>query len=243
MMAHQNNLFDYIQETMEADKVADALDAWLVAEGKDALADNEQYGKLPEYQLTPRMEKRLARALTCADNHSQAHRRLRLRILLIAALLVILLTTTYASAIRAFIGNYFLNFTEESIDFSEQSGEKNNYATATMPSVLPNGFIQASITSNTNYTEIIYANDLGEEIRCSIYIVGASVRLDSEDADEIESIEVGGQKGVCIIKGGQVNLFWGESPPCQLQGSAKLRTDLIQMAESMVSQPEVSGQK
>lgn len=225
-----------IKDSLEVDVVTEALEAYLEAEGETALRDNRLVVSLPDHQLTPVTDKRLAKVVTNATKN-KAHRRIQLRTLLIAALAASLLLATQAGALRSAIGNYFLQLTDQSIDYTNQPDPGHSQSMdihIPLPRDIPAGFAEdeGQRVYLADYAAITYRNETGDSIEYVVYEDEASVRLDWSDT-AYEAVEISGMPGGRVLKDGQVTLFWGRQPPMELHGPAHLYEELLRMAKSV----------
>lgn len=235
------SLKERIEENLESEKISATLTDYLEDMGGQLLDEARQ---APEFELTPKAEKRLARTLRRnLAKQNPVHWRRR-KFVLAAVVLLLFLGAVHTSAIRSAIGNYFLTRKEESLDFSEtpRPDQGTWHTDTSMPTDLPPGYQLSEVRSYEGVMEFVYTKSWKPDIRLYIYADNTCLRLDSENADEIGRITINRREGYYIIKKNRIQLFWGKTPAFRIEGPSAERDALVRMAESIVYSP-ADGQK
>lgn len=230
-----------IKTVLETDEIADALTDYFQFEGSKVM---EECVADSQFKLTRKTERRLKRVIRIGLRKQEPQYRLLRRSFIVAAALLSLLATVYASAICSTIANFFLDIKDESLDFSESANTDQNTWNLgiSMPTNIPNSYTVTKIGGGSGIVTFIYSSQNCEDIRLNVYGSGSSIRIDNEGADEFSEISINGLPGYYIDKNKKAQLFWGQSPACLLEGPSCEKAALIGMAESMTYLP-VEGQK
>lgn len=216
------------------DQIDNGFAEYAEQKGKEII---ESIPQLP-YPLTRKKDRRLNRLLRSQLRREKPRYSYIKRGLVATAILLLLIITVQASAIKSAIFNYFIRQREESLDFSTRIQPEQdawNPDTA-LPTYIPPGYVFAKPEQHKKALSLLYTCPRKKDIRLTIFEMETSIRINSENSVKQERVDLCGVTGYYSIVGGYMQLVWGKSPAYLLEGPASEEEHLLLMAESIASQ-------
>lgn len=206
------------------------MDEFAEENGKYLLKENERLKQDPNARIPPEANKRCLRTITKAFSRKRYKeaRAIFSKAFKNVSVFVLVLITIYGTAYAAFseVRVHTLNFliavsdvstrlTLVSVGDSPQSigyGEKDLHGYS-IPN-LPDEFVLESeeLSRKSSWVQYVNKNDNNIRINFSVTIGNGTVlNIDSEDATDIQKIEIHGFEGLLIEKEERIDIIWGDT--------------------------------
>lgn len=201
-----------------------ALHDYVEQEGKRLYKENENLKENPEYQPSPESEKKF---LLMVDREI---RKMRIRSIVkntpkhlnkVASILVIAgflfaVSVLTVDAFRESVIKFMMSMQKEytSIRFAdtkhntEGEGMYVDWSNAYSPAYIPPDYKISNLTNTEMVKNIEYTNDSGVKIWFSQMEQGATLNIDTENAQKVEDISINDNKGILVLKDGLVTIVW-----------------------------------
>lgn len=250
------NYKNLIDENYEDALFAKLMDMHAQIEGSRLLEENKRLKNDLAFHTPYGLDERCMRTIDSAfkaKNRGKRHkkeaivlRRVAVVMMICATLFTGLMCT--ASAFRESVFRLFSTQFNDNTDMqiydviSIPSNEKNSEPideipeNLYLPTCLPEGYILTSLSCDDNQLKAIYSDNSGKQILYKELSDDFSYGIDTEDADEIETVLINGCEGVFVSKGEKLSVTWGNTNRrvlIRISSEAISKEALLKMARSV----------
>lgn len=225
---------DKLLENYEDALFALLMDQVAEEEGKQLLKENERLNQNPEAAIPDEVDKRCRKAIKRAFAKDQRQSVVRIsyraisKVALVALIAGLLFTTAFAASpeVRIRTLNLLIAVSDVATSLtldSETDGTATSANTGVDPEgeqlilgyclpELPEGFSMSYEGSDGQSAWVEYVDENG----ATIYFTaesssGTTYNVDTEDADNVENIQIDGYDGLLIEKGKRIQIIWGDT--------------------------------
>lgn len=205
-------------------------------EGKLGLEELKQSGEPPPPDVLEKWNKGLD-ALECQQRKTaRKHHWLR-RVVVVAAVLALLLLPS--AAVRNALHNLYISVMERytQVQLNEPVEQiVSRWKNAYLPSYLPGGFSLTDANNSGDAIFLEYSNSDEERITFYQYNDQSNSRLDTQDAEDLQTCEIGELTGHRYRKAELCTLYWSNGElnfSIEFKSSIVTWDEIIKMAESM----------
>ena len=168
-------------------------------------------------------------------------------VVVIMAIVTVSFTVTMSvEALRSRFVSFLMTFTPRYTELQLQEYDENGNVLeggqpikmkdVYVPSYIPAGFEIISMNTYNSESDIVYQNDKGEQISFTSASDTSVTQVDTENADNIETIDISGSKGLLVEKEGLTTVIWSAGNHYFVLMSQLSKEETIKIAKSVVKE-------
>lgn len=168
-------------------------------------------------------------------------------VVVIMAIVTVSFTVTMSvEALRSRFVSFLMTFTPRYTELQLQEYDENGIVLeggqpikmkdVYVPSYIPAGFEIISMNTYNSESDIVYQNDNGEQISFTSASGTSVTQVDTENADNIETIDISNSKGLLVEKEGLTTVTWSAGNHYFVLMSRLSKEETIKIAKSVVKE-------
>ena len=223
-----------------------ALSSYAELDGQKSLEENERLKKMPEYAVTPEVEKKIRRTVDSALRRKSFKKvmggmyRITSHVAVVFLAVSILFSSTMIASAEFRKAVYKMVFTREQeytlIQFDSRTdmefvnSEVYDWEHAFAPTVMPSGYTVSEVNREITLYTVTYLNaDGGDIIFTQRYTKGSGrIKVDTENAQLVQNVFVNDSEGLLVSKNGLNLLVWRV-------GGSMLRLNSTESADTLLT--------